>query len=128
MAEQAKGQRTDLNMPQAKVRKMVAKNQTYGKATEQLQSQSMVPMGAGPTQVQAAQVARPRPGGSPFNRPTDRPTEPITAGAPFGDGVGPMAAGVPMYNPRDAAINEIRMIADIDQNEDLQNLLSRWMS
>jgi hypothetical protein len=39
-----------------------------------------------------------------------------------------MAAGVPMYNPRESAIEEIRMIADMDQNEDLQNLLSRWMS
>lgn len=128
MAEQAKGQRTDLNMPQARVKRMVAKNQTYGKATEQMESQRMVPMGAGQTQVEAAQVARPRPGGSSFTRPTERPTEPITAGAPFGDGVGPMAAGVPMYNPRAAALDEIRMIADMDQNEDLQNLLSRWMS
>lgn len=128
MAEQAKGQRIDLNEPQAKVKRMVAKNQTYGKAKEQMDSQRMVPMGAGQTQVQAAQAARPTPGGSSFNRSTERPTEPITAGAPFGDGVGPMAAGVPIYNPRDAAINEIRMIAELDQNEDLQNLLSRWMS
>jgi hypothetical protein len=128
MAEEAKGQRTDLNMPQSKVKRMAAPGQTYGKATEQMESQRMVPMGSGQTQIQAAQAARPRPGGESLTRPTGRPDEAITAGAPFGDGVGPMAAGIPMYNPRDAAINEIRMIADMDQNEDLQNLLSRWMS
>ena len=123
MAEDAKGQRTDLNTAQSRVKRMAAKNQTYGKATEQMESQRAVPMGAGPTQVQG-----PTPGGAPFSRPTERPDEPITAGAPFGDGMGPMAAGVPMYNPRESAIEEIRMIADMDQNEDLQNLLSRWMS
>jgi hypothetical protein len=123
MAEEAKGQRTDLNTAQSRVKRMAAKNQTYGKATEQMESQRAVPMGAGPTQVQG-----PTPGGALFSRPTERPDEPITAGAPFGDGMGPMAAGVPMYNPRESAIEEIRMIADMDQNEDLQNLLSRWMS
>jgi hypothetical protein len=123
MAEDAKGQRTDLNTAQSRVKRMAAKNQTYGKATEQMESQRAVPMGAGPTQVQG-----PTPGGALFSRPTERPDEPITAGAPFGDGMGPMAAGVPMYNPRESAIEEIRMIADMDQNEDLQNLLSRWMS
>lgn len=123
MAEDAKGQRTDLNTAQSRVKRMAAKNQTYGKATEQMESQRAVPMGAGPTQVQG-----PTPGGALFSRPTERPDEPITAGAPFGDGIGPMAAGVPMYNPRESAIEEIRMIADMDQNEDLQNLLSRWMS
>ena len=128
MADEAKGRRTDLNMPQAKVKRMAAKNQTYGKATEQMESQRAVPMGAGETQLLAAQAARPRPGGASLTRPTERPTEPITAGAPFGDGLGPMAAGVPMYNPRAAAIDEIRFIAEMDQNEDLQNLLSRWMS
>ena len=123
MAEDAKGQRTDLNTAQSRVKRMAAKNQTYGKATEQMESQRAVPMGAGPTQVQG-----PTPGGALFSRPTERPDEPITAGAPFGDGMGPIAAGVPMYNPRESAIEEIRMIADMDQNEDLQNLLSRWMS
>lgn len=123
MAEDAKGQRTDLNTAQSRVKRMAAKNQTYGKATEQMESQRAVPMGAGPTQVQG-----PTPGGALFSRPTERPDEPITAGAPFGDGMGPMAAGVPMYNPRESAIEEIRMIADMEQNEDLQNLLSRWMS
>lgn len=128
MVEKAYGRRTDLNMPQEKVKRMVAKNQTYGKATEQMESQRAVPMGAGQTQVQAAQPARPQPGGASLLRGTDRPNEPITSGAPFGDGVGPMAGGIPMYNPRDSAIKEIQMIADMDQNEDLQNLLSRWMS
>jgi len=126
MAEEAKGRRTDLNMPQAKVRRMVAKNQTYGQATEQMESQRAVPMGAGPTQVQAQQ--RPKPGGSDFLRRTERPDEPITAGAPFGPGVGPAAAGVPRYDARQNALDEIKFIAEVGGNEDLLDLLSRYMS
>lgn len=113
-------------MPQAKVKRMAAKNQTYGMATEQMESQRAVPMGAGPTQVQAQ--PRPKPGGSDFLRRSERPDEPITSGAPFGAGMGPAAAGVPVYDIRRNALDEIRFIADIDQNEDLMDLLSRWMA
>lgn len=128
MAEEAKGRRTDLNMPQAKVKRMAAQNQTYGMATQQLESQRVVPMGAAPTEIQAGQAARPKPGGSDFARATDRPDEPITAGAPFGPGVGPMAAGIPMFDPRGNALQEIRAIAEAEQNQDLMDLLSRWES
>ena len=83
MAEDAKGQRTDLNTAQARVKRMAAKNQTYGKATEQMESQRAVPMGAGPTQVQG-----PTPGGALFSRPTERPNEPVTNGIDMGDGAG----------------------------------------
>jgi len=126
MAEQAKGRRTDLNMPQAKVKRMAAQNQTYGAATQQLESQRAVPMGAGPTQVQAR--PRPKPGGSDFLRRSERPDEPITSGAPFGAGMGPAAAGVPVYDIRRNALDEIRFIAEVDRNEDLMDLLSRWMA
>lgn len=128
MAEQAKGRRTDLNMPQAKVKRMAAQNQTYGVAGQQLESQRAIPMGGAPTDIQARQAARPKPGTSDFLRRTDRPEEPITAGAPFGLGVGPMAAGVPMFDLRRNAIDEIRFIAEVDQNQDLMDLLSRWES
>jgi hypothetical protein len=125
MAE-AKGRRTDLNMPQAKVKRMVAQNQTYGAAGEQMASQKAVPMGAPPTEVAGRKQALP-PLPS-FTRRTDRPQEPITAGAPFGPGVGPVAAGVPSYNPTASALQEIRTIAELEQNEDLMDLLSRWMA
>jgi hypothetical protein len=125
MAE-AKGRRTDLNMPQARVKRMVAQNQTYGAAGEQLAAQKAVPMGAPPTEVAGRrQALPPLPG---FARPTDRPTEPITAGAPFGPGMGPVAAGVPVFDPTASALQEIRTIAELEQNEDLMDLLSRWMA
>lgn len=114
-------------MPQAKVKRMAAQNQTYGAAKQQMDSQRMVPMGAPPTQVQAQKQSKPKAGGD-FLRSTERPEEPITSGAPFGPGVGPIAAGIPTYDPRRNAIDEIRFIAEVDQNEDLMDLLSRWMA
>jgi hypothetical protein len=126
MAE-AYGIRTDLNMPQAKVKRMVAKNQTWGKASEQLASQRMVPMGAPPTEVQA-RTQQPKREIKPLGRPTERPNEPITAGAPFGPGIGPVAAGIPTYSPTSAAVEELKMLAQLEQNTDLADLASRWMS
>jgi len=127
MAEQAYGNRTDLNMPKAKVARAVARNQTYGKAKEQLDSQRAVPMGGAPTEVRANSSA-PRRSSGPFDRPTERPNEPITEGAPFGPGMGPAAAGIPMYNPQIAAVEELKLFAQLDQNSDLADLVSRWMS
>lgn len=37
-----------------------------------------------------------RPGELAFNRPTERPSEPVTAGAPFGPGPGPAQVPGPM--------------------------------
>jgi hypothetical protein len=74
-----------------------AKGQQYGKATEQMTAQKVVPLpqssvaaGAGPSHAQAT---RPAPGAVAFDRPTDRPSEPVTAGLPFGPGPGPEALG-----------------------------------
>ena len=62
-----------------------AKGQTYGKRVEQERSQEAVPM---------HRAAPPRPRVAPgqmgaFVRPTERPGEPMTAGAPVGPGPGP---------------------------------------
>lgn len=124
--EKAYGIRTDLNSPQAKVKRMVAPGQTYGKATEQLASQRAVPLGAPPTEV-GGQASKPAPL-APLGRRTDRPMEPITAGAPFGPGIGPNAAGIPAYSPQDAAVEELKMLAQVEQNTDLADLAARWMS
>jgi hypothetical protein len=126
MADQAFGRRTDLNNPNAKVRQMVARNQQYGKATEQLASQKIVPMSKPPTDnVAAKQKAAPL---MPFDRPTNKPLEPITAGAPFGPGPNPVAAGVPMFNAMQSAVEEVKFLAQLEQNSDLADLASRWMS
>lgn len=71
----------------------VAPNQAYGVAGAQAASQAAVPL---PTQVPpapgaahaaAANFAPPDLGA--FDRPTDRPDEPLTQGAPVGPGAGP---------------------------------------
>lgn len=78
----AYGNRTDLNG--GKVPMAAAPNQTYGKAGEQLAAQRAVPVAAPPA---PAAPAGPLPGSfGPLTRPTERPSEPLTAGAPFGAG------------------------------------------
>jgi len=98
-----------------------ATGQTYGKATEQRNAQRAVPMGTPPTEVQ-----RPVPGtlGS-LTRPTERPMEPITAGAPFGAGMGPVAAGIPQPTG-DNALEELRMIYQMFPNDDLADLIDSY--
>jgi hypothetical protein len=98
-----------------------ATGQTYGKATEQMNAQRAVPMGAPPTEVQ-----RPVPGtlGS-LTRPTERPMEPITAGAPFGAGMGPVGAGIPQPTG-DNALEELRMIFQMFPNDDLADLIDSF--
>ena len=114
--------RFDLQNPAAKVAKSAAKGQTYGKATEQLRSQSAVPMGAPPSDVSASRVAKP----ISLTAPTERPDEPITAGANFGPGPNMYQAGIPMVNDTHLAMQEIRQIAMMFPNEDLEDLLFRY--
>ena len=106
---------------------MAARGQTYGKRKEQIEAQRAVPMGRSPVE---APVARPQPSApGSFLAPTTRPEEPITAGAPFGQGPGPMAAGIPMM-PRaaDQAVNELRMIASMYPSDELFDLLDAYES
>lgn len=117
--------RFDLQNPAARVAKAAAKGQTYGKATEQMRSQSAVPMGASPSDVmagRAATAAKP----IPLSAPTQRPDEPITAGAQFGPGPNMFQAGIPMVNETKIAMDEIRQIAMMFPNEDLDDLLARY--
>ena len=65
--------------------------QTYGEGAAQIRAQQAVPAGAPPTVVQGQQMAqRPQPGAQAFNRPSERPNEPITSGADFGPGMNSM--------------------------------------
>ena len=88
---------------------MAARGQTYGKRQEQMEAQRAVPMGRSPVE---APVARPRPAApGSLTAPTARPDEPITAGAPFGAGPGPMELGMPTEaQTDDDALREIRAI------------------
>lgn len=103
-----------------------ATGQTYGEAGKQMAAQRAVPMGAPPTEAQ--QVQRPVPGtlGS-LTRPTERPSEPITAGANFGPGPSAIGAGIPIpQSPTARAVDEIRAIAQLYGSDDLLDLLDAY--
>lgn len=115
---------SDVQAGTNRVAIQAATGQTYGKATEQMNAQRAVPMGKAPTDIQ--QPTRPVPGtlGS-LTRPTERPAEPITAGAPFGAGVGPVGAGIPQP-AGDNALEELRMIYQMFPNDDLADLIDSY--
>jgi hypothetical protein len=116
--------RTDLNNAINKIPRQAATNQTYGKATEQLEAQRAVPMGSSPVDV--SPVQRPVPGTlGGLSRRTERPDEPITAGAPFGSGMGPEAMGL-AGNSNNAALEELRMIFQMFPNDDLADLIDSY--
>lgn len=99
------------------------KGQTYGEATKQRKAVQAVPTATAPTDVQARQFARPAAPGS-LTGPTARPNEPITAGAPFGPGPSPAAAGIPMMPPNgDNVLEELKAIYQMYPNDDLADLL-----
>ena len=88
------GNRTDLNMPVSTV-----PNQEYGKAAIQQRAQQAVPMAQAPNVAASAPQAQQRPsvvpGSLPYIAPTQRPTEPITAGIDVGPGPGSEAISPP---------------------------------
>jgi hypothetical protein len=84
-------QRSDLRNPMKKLAATAVPGQTYGAAGAQLAAQKAVPMAA-PNAPQAPQPnpnAVPPGGHGPFDRGTERPLEPVTAGNPLGAGPGP---------------------------------------
>ena len=106
-----------------KVPKMAATGQTYGEAGKQMASQSAVPMAAPPTenipQVQPGQMGN-------LLRPTERPTEPVTAGASFGPGPTPMTQfAVPRNN--DPVLNELRGLYQAFPSEELADMLDSYI-
>ena len=115
---------SDIQAGTNRVAIQAATGQTYGKAGKQIAAQRAVPMGAPPTE--ARQVQRPVPGtlGS-LTRPTERPMEPITAGAPFGAGIGPVAAGIPQPTG-DNALAELKAIYQAYPNDDLADLIDSY--
>ena len=115
---------SDIQAGTNRVAIQAATGQTYGKATEQMNAQRAVPMGAPPTEAQPVQ--RPVPGtlGS-LTRPTERPMEPITAGANFGAGPSAVGAGIPQ-SAGDNALEELRMIYQMFPNDDLADLIDSY--
>lgn len=127
----AYGQRTDLNNPAEKLAKRTARSPQYGAAAEQMRAQEAVPMGSAPADVSAARTARqaptPRSLGA-FNRGTERPDEPITAGVNFGEGPNAVQAGVNMpVRAEDPILERLRTIYAQFPNEDLADLLDSYI-
>jgi hypothetical protein len=118
--------RTDL-ATQPSLPARVATNQTYGRAQAQLQAQRQIPMAPPPTLIPPAGgptggppslpgatsppappagVPAPLPpapnlvpgGAGPLERATERPNEPVTAGASLGPGPGPESMAGPTVN------------------------------
>ena len=102
-----------------------ATGQTYGKATEQMNAQRAVPMGASPTE---AQPVRPGTIGA-LTRGTERPREAVTAGAPFGSGPGPTMAGMqpntaPAAGSKEDLVERVRAIYSMYPNPNLMALMT----
>jgi hypothetical protein len=117
---------SDIQAGTNRVAIQAATGQTYGEAGKQMAAQRAVPMGAPPTE--APQIQRPVPGTlGALTRPSERPMEPITAGANFGAGPSAIAAGIPIPQSPDArAVDEIRAIAQLYGSDDLLDLLDAY--
>ena len=115
-------QRTDLNMAPSAV-----PGQTYGEAGAQMAAQRAVPMGA-PAAPAAPKTPTVTPGQyGPLDRPTERPNEPLTAGAPFGPGR--MSNGNAYIGPRnsDPILDELRALYTSYPSEELADMLDSYL-
>lgn len=116
--------RTDLNNAFNKVARKAAPGQTYGEATKQLEAQKAMPMGASPADARPSVT----PGSlGAFNRPTERPQEPITAGVDFGAGMNSIQAGI--NNPprvEDPVLERLKNIFRNYPNDELADLIDSY--
>jgi hypothetical protein len=117
--------RTDLQNPTKKVARQAAKGQAYGKAGEQMSSQRAVPVAPSPTTVAPRRPAVAPGSMGAFDRPTEAPDEPLTAGVDFGPGMGSRAAGIPpTMGLGDPVLQELLALYRSYPNDDLANLIS----
>ena len=101
---------------------MAARGQTYGKNKEQMQAQRAVPMRRSPTEIQARSTKQAPL--TPITAPSARPDEPITAGAPFGPGPGPMETGMPTQEQNDDdALRELRAVYMMYPSQELADII-----
>lgn len=123
--------RSDLRNPAKKVAVKAAPGQTYGEAGKQMAAQRAVPMAAPPTDVAptpAPQQPRVAPGAmGPLNRPTERPNEPVTAGAPFGPGRTQQLGGYIGPRNADPVLDELRAIYAVSPNDALADMIDSYI-
>jgi hypothetical protein len=114
-ARRVEGTAFDKNAAQQPIREMPS--QAYGDRAEMTALQGSAPMSATPSTPAAMRPV-------PLSAPTQRPTEPITAGAPFGGGVGPEMLPIPPAM-EDPVAQTILSLASIYPDPDLQRLVDR---
>ena len=121
--------RSDLRNPAKKMAAKAAPGQTYGEAGKQVAAQRAVPMAAPPTDVAPApQQPRVAPGSiGPLSRPTERPTEPLTAGAPFGPGRNQQLGGYIGPRNSDPILDELRALYATYPSEELADMLDSYL-
>ena len=122
--------RSDLRNS-AKLPAKAATGQTYGEAGKQMQAQRAVPMAAPPTDVAPTatpQQPRVAPGSmGPLSRPTERPNEPVTAGAPFGPGRTQQLGGYIGPRNSDPILDELRALYATYPSEELADMLDSYI-
>ena len=119
--------RSDLRNPATK--KVAFTGQTYGQASQQASSQQSVSPGSAPADVQAQQVARPVPGAQSLTRPTERPGEPVTAGADIGAGPNALQAGLrPRVVPVDDTLETLKSLYRMYPSDGLLEVISGYLN
>ena len=116
---------SDIQAGTNRVAIQAATGQTYGEAGKQIAAQRAVPLGAPPTQA-PPQAPRPMPGSlGDLTRPTERPNEPITAGADFGAGPSSLQAGIlPAPSASNDVLEQLLYLNRLYPNPDVENLIS----
>lgn len=114
-ARRVDGTAFDKNATRQPIREMPS--QAYGEGVQMQALQGSAPMNATPSMPTAM-----RP--TPLSAPTERPQEPITAGAPFGPGAGREVMPIPPM-PIDETANLVRALYAIYPDQDLARLIQR---
>ena len=125
--------RSDLQNKAAKIGdtmtpKVPPSNQ-YGESARLMRGLRDVPTGPSPTAAPQEGKPKPVPGRVvDVLRPTQKPMEPITAGADFGPGPSALQAGVIQRTPMDDAVIELRNIARFYPDSGIGDLLDKYGS
>lgn len=119
-------QRTDGGPQQVQVN---MSGMPYGENAEFNTMQGMAPMSASPTARSPRASARSASAGggmsaTPLFAPTERPDEPVTAGAPFGPGDGPSGMVSGTGSAPGALANTVRKMVASDPSGDSMRLLA----
>jgi hypothetical protein len=90
MSRRTDGGPTDMKQPMQEVTGM-----GYGENQELNEIQASAPLSAAPSVPTSAPMMAPQPLPTPLTAATERPMEPVTAGLPFGPGMGSEALTLP---------------------------------